>query len=75
MFGPFWDPTTNILIGRHEKKRLCYFVLRILLPIQIQLLKIENPKNPKIDSHYRYCMYNVHVNIWFGRLQIRAVHP
>jgi hypothetical protein len=39
-------------IGRHDnkEKRLFYFGLRIRLPIQIQLLNIENPKNPKIDS-------------------------
>jgi hypothetical protein len=37
--------------GRHanKEKRLLHFG-RILLPIQIQLLATENPKNPKIDS-------------------------
>jgi hypothetical protein len=29
-----------------------YFGLRILLPIHIQLLEIENLKNPKIDTPY-----------------------
>jgi uncharacterized pyridoxamine 5'-phosphate oxidase family protein len=32
-----------------KEKRLFYFGLRNLLPIQIQLLDTENPKNPKID--------------------------
>jgi hypothetical protein len=32
------------------RKTLFYVILRILLPIQIQLSDIENPKNPKIDS-------------------------
>jgi hypothetical protein len=43
---------TDFRKGRHEnkEKRLFYFGLRILLPIQIQLLEIENPKNPKVDS-------------------------
>jgi hypothetical protein len=30
-------------------KAQVYFNLRILLPIKIQLLEIENPKKPKID--------------------------
>jgi hypothetical protein len=36
--------------GRHQNKEklLFYFGLRILLPIQIQQLDIENPNNPKI---------------------------
>jgi hypothetical protein len=32
-----------------KKNAFYYFGLRILLPIQIQLLDIEIPKNPKID--------------------------
>jgi hypothetical protein len=38
--APFWAE-------RHENKdkRSSYFGHRILLPIQIQLLDIENPKN------------------------------
>jgi hypothetical protein len=45
----FWALKTHFRIGRHEnkEKRLFYFGLRILLPIQIQLLETENPKNPK----------------------------
>jgi hypothetical protein len=48
----FCAPKTHFCIGRHENKEKCrfYFGLRILLPMQIQLLEIENPKNPKIDS-------------------------
>jgi hypothetical protein len=44
-------PKTHFRIGRHEskEKRLFYFGLRIILPNQIQLYEIENPKNPKID--------------------------
>jgi hypothetical protein len=34
------------------KKNLCYFGLRIILLILFQLLGLENPKNPKIDSPY-----------------------
>jgi hypothetical protein len=50
-FGP---KKTRFQAGRHEnkEKRLFYFGLRILLPIQIQLLDIVNPKNPKIDFPY-----------------------
>jgi hypothetical protein len=47
-FGP-----KNFIPGagrrENEEKRLFYFGLRILLPIQIHLLDIENPKN---DSPY-----------------------
>jgi hypothetical protein len=51
-FSLFWASKTDFRKGRHEnkEKRLFYFGLRILLPIQIQLLEIENPKNPKVDS-------------------------
>jgi hypothetical protein len=51
-FSPFWALKTHFQVGRHENKviRHFYFGLRILLPIQIQLLEIENPKKPKIDS-------------------------
>jgi hypothetical protein len=50
-----WVPTTHFRIGRHEnkEKRLFYFGLRILLAIQIQLLKIENPKNREKKSKDR----------------------
>jgi hypothetical protein len=42
-FSLFW---AQKLMGRHENKEKLrfYFGLRILLPIQIQLLDIENPK-------------------------------
>jgi hypothetical protein len=50
-FSLFWVQQTNFQTESHEnkEKRLFYFGLRILLPIKIQLLDIENPKNPKID--------------------------
>jgi hypothetical protein len=50
-FSLFCALKTHFRTGRHEnkEKRLCYFGLRIFLPIQLQLLAIENPKNPKID--------------------------
>jgi hypothetical protein len=53
-FSLFWAKETHLRTGRHanKEKRLCNFGVRILLPIQIQLLDIENPKNPTIDSHY-----------------------
>jgi hypothetical protein len=35
-----------------KKNAFFYFGLRILMPIQIQLLEIKNPRNPKIDSPY-----------------------
>jgi hypothetical protein len=40
----FWAQKTNFRTGRHEnkEKRLFYFGL---LPMKIQLWKIENPKN------------------------------
>jgi hypothetical protein len=34
---------------KNKEKLLLYFYLRIHLPIQIQLLDIENPKQSKID--------------------------
>jgi hypothetical protein len=48
----FWAPKIHFCIGRNENKEkfLDYFGLRMLLPIHIQLLNIENPKKPKIDS-------------------------
>jgi hypothetical protein len=50
-FSPFWAEKL-IWAGSHEnkEKRLSCFGLRLLLPVQIQLLEIENPK---ID--YTYC--------------------
>jgi hypothetical protein len=47
----FGAPKTDFRIKRYENKeaRLCYFDLRILLPIQMQLVEIENPKKRKID--------------------------
>jgi hypothetical protein len=50
-FSLFWPQKIHFQEGRHENKetRLYYFGLRILLPIIIQLLEIENPNNPKID--------------------------
>jgi hypothetical protein len=56
MWTLFSDPFSFLgsRAGKHEntEKLLYYFGLRILLPIQIQLLDIENPKHPKIDSPY-----------------------
>jgi hypothetical protein len=51
-FSIFWAPKTHFRAERHEnkEKHLFYFGLGILLPIQIQFLDIQNPKNPKIDS-------------------------
>jgi hypothetical protein len=48
----FFAPKTHCRAGRHENKEkgLLYTGLRIIRPIQIQLLDIENQKNPKIDS-------------------------
>jgi hypothetical protein len=45
-------PKSHFRIGRldNKEKRLFYFGLMILLPIQIQVLEIENTKNLKIDS-------------------------
>jgi hypothetical protein len=48
------------LISRKEdmqiiKKRFFYFGLRIPLPIQIQLLDIENPKKSKTRLHLMHC--------------------
>jgi hypothetical protein len=56
-FTYLWAANTPFFIGRHENKenRSCYFGLRIFLTIQIQLLEIESPKNPKIDSPYYIC--------------------
>jgi hypothetical protein len=49
-FFLLWAQQANYRAGRHEnKEHLCYFVLKILSPIQFQLLDTENPKNPKID--------------------------
>jgi hypothetical protein len=50
----FWAPNTHFWAGRHQnkEKHLFYFGLQMLLLIQIQLLDIENPKHPKIDSPY-----------------------
>jgi hypothetical protein len=51
LFSLFWaQKKTLFRAGKHEnkEKRLFFFGLRILLPIQIQLLDIENPI---IDSH------------------------
>jgi hypothetical protein len=45
-FGLFWAQKTHFRTSRQEnkEKRLLYFGLRIILPIQIQLLDIENTK-------------------------------
>jgi hypothetical protein len=45
-FFLFWAIKTHFRAGGHEnkEKRLRYFGLRILLPIQIQLLEIETQK-------------------------------
>jgi hypothetical protein len=50
-------PKTHFWALRHEKEKRIYYVgLRIILPIQIQLLNIENPKKSKIASPYcTYC--------------------
>jgi hypothetical protein len=58
-FFSFLGPKTHFRVGRHENKgkRQFYFGLRILLPIQIQLLDIESPKNPKIESPYYPALY------------------
>jgi hypothetical protein len=49
-FSLFWTPKNHHRARRQENKetRFCYFVLGIRLPIQIQLLDIENTK--KIES-------------------------
>jgi hypothetical protein len=46
----FLAPKSPFRIGRREnkEKRLFYFAIIILLPIQIQLLDLENPKDPKM---------------------------
>jgi hypothetical protein len=43
------------------KKTPFYFGLRILLPIQMQLLKIENPKN---DVQYATCGAQMKINLF-----------
>jgi hypothetical protein len=45
-FSLFRSLKTHFRAGRHEnkEKRLFYFGLKILLPIQIQFLEIENQK-------------------------------
>jgi hypothetical protein len=57
LFSEFFSLLGQKLISGQEdmkikKNLLCYFGLRILLSIQIQLLDTENLKNPKIDSTY-----------------------
>jgi hypothetical protein len=49
-FSLFCAPNTHFWAGRHEnkEKRTYYFGLRILLPIKIQVLDVENPKKSKI---------------------------
>jgi hypothetical protein len=52
---PFFGPKkTHFGAGRHEnkEKRLFYFGRSILLPIQIQLLDIENPENDSPKIHF-----------------------
>jgi hypothetical protein len=51
-FSHFCPKKNHFSVGRHEnrEKSLFYFLLRIVLLIQFQLLEIENPKNPKIDA-------------------------
>jgi hypothetical protein len=46
----FLAPKSPFSKGRREnkEKRLFYFAIIILLPIQIQLLDLENPKDPKM---------------------------
>jgi hypothetical protein len=48
-FFSFLGPKTHFCKGRHEnkEKHIFYFGLRILSPIQIELLETENPKDPK----------------------------
>jgi hypothetical protein len=50
----FWAQKTPFRAGRHEnkEKHSFYFGFRILMPIQILLLDIESPKNPKNGSLY-----------------------
>jgi hypothetical protein len=47
---PFVRVISKCLIFPVLPKHLCYFGLRILLPIQIQVLDMEHPKNQNIDS-------------------------
>jgi hypothetical protein len=56
-FSLLWVQNTHFSIGRREKKkkRLSTLALEFFLPIQIQLLGIENPNNPKIDSPWCRC--------------------
>jgi hypothetical protein len=51
-FSLFGALKNHFLVVSHEnkEKRRFYFGLRIILPIQIQLLEIKNPNNPKIGS-------------------------
>jgi hypothetical protein len=51
-FFSFLGSRTHFRTGRHENKEKphFYFGLRILLPIQIQLQEIENPKIQKSTS-------------------------
>jgi hypothetical protein len=50
----FSDPNNSFPHRKtwNTEKRLLYFDLRVLLPIQIQLQEIEIPKNPKIYFPY-----------------------
>jgi hypothetical protein len=54
----------------NKEKRLFYFGLRVLLPIQIQLLLIGNLKTPKIYLHntHRFCD-NLSVSVVTRRLR------
>jgi hypothetical protein len=47
-------PINSFPAGRHQNKEksIFFFGLRFILPIQIKLLAIGNPKNPKIDFPY-----------------------
>jgi hypothetical protein len=56
IFSLFGPQKTHYWAGRHESKEKCifYFGLRILLPIQIQLLDIENPKKYTPPSIHQF---------------------
>jgi hypothetical protein len=56
-FGPYLV-TFSLFWRRQENKENRLFYFGLLLPIQIQFLKIENPKNPKIDSTYSVVIYS-----------------
>jgi hypothetical protein len=59
-FFAFLSPKNSFPGRKHEnkEKRLFYFSLRILLPIQIQLLNIKKSNKSKIDFPY-YAMNGI----------------